>query len=55
MWLRGEQVEAEDNVEPAQAATIKLPEGTPVWNDSTVFIQRIHDALVAKGWDSGPT
>jgi hypothetical protein len=31
--------------------TIKLPEA---WSTSTVLIQRIHDALVAKRWGSGP-
>ena len=52
MWLQGELSETDAEQE---TVTIKLPEGTPNWNDSTVYLQRIHDALVAKGWGThGP-
>ena len=43
-----------DGADEANAATIPLPEGTPTWNDSTIFLQRIHEALVTKGWGTGP-
>jgi len=53
-WLQGQEPEAPVETDPDQAsATIKLPEVTPTWNDSTVYIQRIHEALVAKGWGWG--
>ena len=43
-----------DEANTANAATIRLPEGTPNWNDSTIFLQRIHQALITKGWGTGP-
>ena len=55
-WLQNDEPGAEAGQE---SVTIRLPDlgphETPTWNDSTVYIQRIHDALVSKGWAStGP-
>lgn len=46
-WLHGDDPETEAELEPV---TINLPGEMPDWNDSTVYIQQIHEALVAKGW-----
>jgi len=54
MWLEGERPETAADPDEANAATVRLPEGTPEWNNSTIFLQRIHDALVARGWGTGP-
>jgi hypothetical protein len=53
-WLEGEEPETEPTQDEAHSATLRLPEGTPSWTSSTIYLQRIHDALVAKGWGTGP-
>lgn len=50
-WLQGEHLEAETENE---SVTIQLPDETPDWNDSTVYVEQIHEALVARGWGRGP-
>lgn len=52
-WLQGELPEASPEPQ-ADEVTIRLPEGTLVWSDTTAYIQRIHEVLVAKGWGNGP-
>jgi hypothetical protein len=34
--------------------TIKLPDDVDTWDDSTIYLERIHDMLAGKGWGRGP-
>ncbi len=56
LWLRGEQQGQDDDGADAvevDARPAEVTQPAPSWNDSTMCIQTLRDALVAKGWGKG--
>jgi hypothetical protein len=54
-WLQGEHPEPETETDTEhELVRIQLPDGTPDWDDSTVYLEQLHEALVAKCWGRGP-
>ncbi|GIH06662.1 hypothetical protein Rhe02_47290 [Rhizocola hellebori] len=56
MWLRGEPERRDDDAKEAvgaEARPTEVVKPSPSWNDSTMCIQMLRDALVARGWGEG--
>ncbi len=56
LWLRGEQQgrdESGTDADEVSARPAETMKPSPSWNSSTVCIQTLRDALVAKGWGKG--
>ncbi len=56
LWLRGErqcQDESGTDAAEADAPPAEAMRPSPSWNDSTMCVQTLRDALVAEGWGKG--